>query len=454
MIAKGQEESSLMSYGGGKNGAGSCLFRDYQAIGVNPANLGIFHGDEVQVTLGLLDANGSFYSDALPKSDLLSSLLKGQDLTTDEKTEITRNFLETGNSFSGEVMPVAIVVQFPKLGGFGFSWRERMTGSVKFSEPLADLVFNGINSKYIDTIVYDVLGQALGILNDSVNVGDLFNGSSLQYNWFREYNLTFGRKLAGNESVSAYLGGGIKFLQSNAIADISFNADTISGFAAFSPLFKINYNHLLDSTAQLSGRLSPVGKGFGIDIGTTIAVKNRFFAAVSITDIGSIKYKGNLVTVTDAFKDSLFKFIGINEANIFTSMDDIFNAEGLFQYLPSGEKTVTLPTQLHLGLGLRASNKFDFAFDVIQPLNKEPGNLPQTEYAGLVNFVPVKAIKLSGGFVGGGYTNFDIPAGISFSFFPEQIWQLSVGTGDILSLIKENKPTISFTVSLLRFHYQ
>src|SRR6185503_8104337 len=182
-----QDENSLMSYGGGRNGAGSCLFRDYQANRINPANLGIFSGDEMTVTLGFSDVSGLFYSDALPKSDIIPSLLHGKNLSSGEKLSIAQNFLITGNSFSGELMPFGIVLQFPKFGGIGFSWRERMTGSTKFSEPLADLVFNGINSKYIDTIVYDVLGHAIGILDSTVNIGHLFNGSYIKYNWLREY---------------------------------------------------------------------------------------------------------------------------------------------------------------------------------------------------------------------------------------------------------------------------
>ena len=450
-----QDENSLMSYGGDKTGAGSCLFRYYQAMGINPANLGIYHeSDVVQLTVGFLDVNGLFFSDALPRSQLVASLLHGTPLTYDEKISIAQDFLETGNSFTGELMPAALVLQFPKVGGFGFTWRERMNGNAKFSHPLADIVFNGLNSPYIDTVVIDVLGQAVGTLTDSASAANLFNGSTFQYNWLREYNLSFGRKIIGTRLLSIYLGGSVKFMQNNAITDITFEADTITGFAAFSKLFDINYGNLTDPNTQLAGRLTPIGKGMGFDVGTTVSVGGKIFGAVSVTDIGSIKYKGNLVTVDDALKDSLINFIGINEADIFSDMDAIFNAEGLFNYLPASERTVSLPTQLRIGAGWHATQKFDFAFDLIQPLNKLAGNLPKTQYAALVNFSPIKGIKLSGGFTGGGFSDFNIPFGISFSFFPEQIWQISIGTGNILSILGQNNPTISLNLSLFRFHYE
>lgn len=454
LFAQEQSESSLMSYGGGRNGASSCLFRDYQTIGINPANLGIFHGDEVQVTTGAMDASALFYSEALPKSQIVPSLLHHKHLTAEEKISIAKNFLITGNSFTDELMPFGIVLQFPKVGGIGFSWRERMTGDIKFSEPLADLIFNGINSKYVDTIVYDVVGHAIGYLDDSVNAGEFFNGSYLKYNWLREFNISFGRAIIAKKKFNMYLGGGVKFLQSNAIVDIAFDQNNISGFAAFSPLFKIDYANFTDPSVELGGRFSPVGRGLGFDAGTTISFSDKIFAAVSVTDIGSIKYTGNLVTITDAFKDSIINFIGINEAQIFSDFDSIFNAEALFHYLPGGERTVTLPTQIRAGAGWHANKHFDFAVDVLQPLNKVAGNLPQTQFAALVNYIPVKAIKLSGGLVGGGFEDFDVPVGISFSFVPDQIWQISIGTGDIVSWLRQDKPTVSLNVSLLRFHYE
>ncbi|MGB3075082.1 MAG: hypothetical protein WBB36_07160 [Chitinophagales bacterium] len=86
--AIGQE---LLSYGGGTFGAGSTLYRDYQSAGVNPANLGIF-GDETRMTFAFFDASGLVYSDALPKTDLVKSIIHGKKLSEDEKLTIAQLF--------------------------------------------------------------------------------------------------------------------------------------------------------------------------------------------------------------------------------------------------------------------------------------------------------------------------------------------------------------------------
>jgi hypothetical protein len=444
-----------MSYGGGRYGAGSCLFRDYQAIGINPANLGIYTGTDLQLTTGFLDANTLFFSDALPKTDIVNSLLKGKKLSQDEKESIARQFLESGNSFNAELMPLNFVLQFPKLGAFGFSWRERMSGSAIFSEPLADIVFNGINSQYIDTIIDDVVGNQIGIVDDSLNAAELFNSSSIQYNWLREYNLSYGRKIFGKiGGISVYLGGAVKFMQSNALADVSFNNESISGYAAFSRVFDINYGDFTDPNSQLAGRLTPIGKGLGFDIGGTVSYRDKFFAAASVVDIGSLRYTGNIVTIDGAISDSIINYIGINAADIFTDISSIFNADGLLKYLPSEERTVPLATQLRIGGAWKIAKQVDIGFDIIQSLNKNPGSQLKTQYAAIVNIAPIKNMKITSGLTGGGFSDFDVPAGISFSFFPQQIWQLSIGTSDIISIIKQDKPTISINFSILRFHYE
>jgi hypothetical protein len=406
------------------------------------------------VNLGFFDSYGLFYSDALPKSQVLSSLFGRNPLSSGEKESIAQLFLETGNSYTAEVVPVSLAVQFPKFGGFGFKWRERFSGAMLFTTPLADIVFNGIYSDYIDTILIDVIGNQIGLVDDNVNIPDLFNGSSIKFNWLREYNLSFGKCIFGNDALSIYVGGSVKFLQSNATADITFDDDTISGFAAFSSLFDINYANLTDPAVELAGRLAPVGEGMGVDFGATIALGKKLLGAISVTDIGSMRYTGNLVAVTDALEDSLINFIGINAATIFSDVDVLFNAAGLFEYLPDAERKVALPATLHAGVGIHLTSQFDLALDWIQPLNKVPGNLEQTILAALFGFSPSKNVKVSAGLRGGGLADFDVPAGISFSLVPYQVWQFSIGTGDLISWITQDRPTVSLTLSVLRFHFE
>ncbi|MBK9731902.1 MAG: hypothetical protein IPO83_11565 [Chitinophagaceae bacterium] len=445
--AIGQE---LLSYGGGTFGAGSTLYRDYQSAGVNPANLGIF-GDETRMTFAFFDASGLVYSDALPKTDLVQSIIHGKKLSEDEKLTIAQLFAEDGLSFNYELMPVAFALQIPKVGGLSFTWKEKLSGDAILNPAFADLVFNGLNSKYIDTIIQDAAGYLVGHTDTTLSYSQYFNGSSFQSSWTRDFNISYGRKIIDLEGISIYGGIGVNFLLGNAITDISYSENTATGFAAYSSVFDIDYANITNPQLDLKGNLYPVGKGFAIDFGGTVSIKNKIFGGISVTNMGSMKWNGNLVKLNDGILDSVVNFIGVNSADIYSDIASLLNAGGLFSWSPQSEIKQTLPAQLRIGGAIRPLDKLEIGVDVIQPLNKHPGSIQQTMLSALVSFVPVKALKITTGMMGGGVADFDIPLGVAFSFTPEQAWQISIGTRDIISLFKQNTPTLSLSVSMLRF---
>lgn len=445
--AHGQE---MLSYGGGTFGAGTTLFRDYQSAGVNPANLGIF-GTETSVTFAFFETTGIVFSDALPKTDLVQSIIEGKQLTEAEKISIAQLFAENGLTFNNEMMPLGIAVQIPKIGGFSFTWKEKLSGDAVLNPAFADLVFNGINSKYIDTIVTDAQGFLTGFTDTLLPYSQYFNGSSMQFSWTRNFNISYGRKIIETENVSLYGGVGINFLQGNAITDINYLDNTASGFAAFSSVFDIDYADITNPSLDLKGDLTPVGNGFAMDFGVTLSIRNRIYVGLSATNLGSMSWKGNLVSLNDGILDSVVNFFGVNSADIYSDLPNLLNAGGLFNWSPATTIKQTLPAQLRIGGAIAIVDNVELAVDLVQPLNSNPGSIQTTLLAGLVSFTPADWIKLTSGFAGGGIANLDIPFGVSFSFTPEQAWQLSVGTRDIVSFFKQDTPTLSLSVSLLRF---
>ncbi|MGB3075081.1 MAG: DUF5723 family protein [Chitinophagales bacterium] len=348
-------------------------------------------------------------------------------------------------------MPVAFALQIPKVGGLSFTWKEKLSGDAILNPAFADLVFNGLNSKYIDTIIQDAAGYLVGHTDTTLSYSQYFNGSSFQSSWTRDFNISYGRKIIDLDGISIYGGIGVNFLLGNAITDISYSENTATGFAAYSSVFDIDYANITNPQLDLKGNLYPVGKGFAIDFGGTVSIKNKIFGGISVTNMGSMKWNGNLVKLNDGILDSVVNFIGVNSADIYSDIASLLNAGGLFSWSPQSEIKQTLPAQLRIGGAIRPLDKLEIGVDVIQPLNKHPGSIQQTMLSALVSFVPVKALKITTGMMGGGVADFDIPLGVAFSFTPEQAWQISIGTRDIISLFKQNTPTLSLSVSMLRF---
>ncbi|MCS6917950.1 MAG: DUF5723 family protein [Chitinophagales bacterium] len=453
--AVAQVDQGLISFNPMPVETSIALARDYQSAGINPANLGLYPMDhEVPiVTLGLLEASGMFYSDALPKSDLLPSLFRGETLSADERRSLAQQFATNGHVMSTSILPLGICVQFPRFLGVSFTWQERFTGNAVLSEPFADLLFNGLESAYIDSVFVGVTNDLIGIADTSYNFYELFNGSQIQYNWLRDYTISAGRQLFAGGAISLYAGGAVKFVQSNALADVQIQDDTVTGFAAFSSLFDINYGNLTDPDVQLGGRFAPVGKGMGFDVGLTLRLGRSLLLSGAVTDIGRMSYTGNLVTVTQTLTDSLINYLGLNYATVFSDLETIFNAKGLFRYLPEANYETTLPTMLRLGAGWYMSSDVRLGLNVVVPVNDAVAYWSEPRLSATLDMRVVPAVKLSAGLKLDGREVLNIPAGIVFTFTPREIWQLGFGTGDVISLVRQDRPTLSLRLALSRFQF-
>src|SRR6476620_3427905 len=92
-LAMAQQEYSAFTAAG--RGVATTFVTDYQAIGINPANLGLKRTyDNKQVTFGLMEIGMSAYSDALSKSELKKSAttFNSTDFTYQEKIDAANNF--------------------------------------------------------------------------------------------------------------------------------------------------------------------------------------------------------------------------------------------------------------------------------------------------------------------------------------------------------------------------
>src|ERR1700744_1823389 len=85
--AQSQSDSRLGYSGAGIYGAGITLARDYEAIDVNPADLGLFNNSQTNISLGIAEVGASIHSDAFNKSNLLHNLLNGSKLSPADKRQ-------------------------------------------------------------------------------------------------------------------------------------------------------------------------------------------------------------------------------------------------------------------------------------------------------------------------------------------------------------------------------
>ena len=447
-----QTETPL-SNGTGRYGVGTTTTQDYQSVGINPANLGMFDKTTNVVTIGIGSISCYVHSDALIGSQILQGFFSNDALTSQQQADAAIAFASKGLNGGAEIQPFAVSVQFPKVGGFAFNWKNKMSSTIQLNPMMADLVFKGINSSYYDSIVMDNMGNQIGILDSALSYSDALNGTKVKFDWYHELDFSYGRKIISTDHIKLYGGATLKYIVGLGIVDVAFENGGASGYSATSPYLKVEYGDVNIQNPVIGHGIKQVGKGMGFDFGTTISIYDKLKIGASILDIGKITWTGNSMTLQDGFMDSLANFSGWNSFDFTDNLGEVFDATGLLSWTTGTDHIVTLPTRIRVGASISPIKKLTVAIDAIQPFNKVPGNLTKTYFAIGADWAFTPGFRVNTGIVGGGETDLDVPFGLSFGVGPIKTYQFGIATGDILSLFKQNKPTLSFAIEFVRLQF-
>ncbi len=438
------EESSFSATGRG--GTATSFVTDYQALGINPANLG-FNTDHT-FALGFGEVGYGFYSEALVRDDIRAIIFNNEDsLSNEEQETLARAFLNEGLTFNVDILLGGISLRIPKLGTLAFGVKSNIAYRTKFAGQAANIIFEGYNYEdYIDTIVFTGT-EIYGVAFEPLSLSELFEDTELLLNIGSEINLAYGRKIFGNDSLFSLYGGfGVKYIMSYAYLDISSENGNLTGQSALG--FDIlDLQSFETSSPIISSKLEPVGKGFGYDVGLSMKVADVFTFGAAITDIGSVVYTANILEIHDFVLDTI-RFNGVSTTDPLALISQIFDEENLIEYTGASEFTVSLPTKLRVGGSLKLNNILDVGADAIFPLNTVAGSLGSPILGIGADLRVLKVIKLSAGMSSGGGYAVNFPAGIGFDF---KIWELGFATRDILTWFGAPSPTVSFAAGVLRF---
>jgi hypothetical protein len=467
-----QTEGSAFTLTG--HGVATPFARDYQCLGINPANLDLPEQYEgKRYTMGYMELGVSIYSEALSRDQVRQNIFRNrlQDLTADQKRDLAFEFANSANSADFDLMTGGFAVQTNKLGSFAISIRERMDFYSKMGPQASEILWMGFNAPYFEELVLEngdtipntgdldeetlnQVVQGITSLSNAQSVNDLMRGTKYRFSWVREINIGYGKRLLSGETWELHGGAGVKFLIGQGILELDATGDEATVYSSLAPVFDIDYGDFENaSNGQLpsdAGPLAPVGFGIGVDLGATLAIKNKLFASAAITDIGSMKWKGNLYELNDAPLTSIAS-VGFDNIAFIDQVQSIGGAEGLVQWTGGSERVTALPTTGRFGLAL-ALEKIRAGVDVVAPFNGEVGSLDQSVVAVGGEFSPVPWLHLQGGFMQGGNYDTKIPAGIRITL-NEGAHEFGIASRDMITFFTDNEPTASFTLGFLRFRF-
>jgi len=438
------EQSSFSATGRG--GTATSFVTDYQALGINPANLG-FQTDHA-FSLGLAEIGYGFYSDALVRDDVRAILFNNEDSITQEESQLlAQSFLDEGLKFDIDIMAFGFSLRIPKAGTFAFSITGSASYSTKFGGEAANIIFEGYDyAGYFDTVIITPT-EIYGIAYEPLSLSELFGDSEFLLNINTSFNAGYGLKLFGSEeTISGYAGIGFKYILGYAYLDMRTDGSTVTGLSALG-LDILELQEGVTSSSLTTSAAEPVGLGTGWDFGFSLKVRDVLTASIAVTDIGKMKYTANVLQINDFVLDTV-AFSGVTTTDPIDLISEMLNEEELIEYSALTEFEVNLPTNLRLGASLKLNDFVDVGLDAVFPMNDVSGAFENPVIGAGAQFKLLKVIKLSAGVSAGGGYAYNIPAGIGLDF---KIWELGFATRDISTWFGEASPYVSMATGVLRF---
>lgn len=435
-------------------GYSTAVVTDYQCVGINPANLGWKRNNQL-VNFGVGETNMSIYSEPLKRTLINELFDKDNNFTKEEKDEAVKNFTRAKLQMEGSINGVGLSFQDDKIGGFGVAIKERFMWDSYLNEQSADLLFNGYNSDYFDTLLINLqTGDTTGFRENALLLSEVFEDTYLKMTWFREFNFSYGRRIINRDNFSLYIGIGIKYIQGYSVFNYSYEDGVINTYSALNPAFKVDYDAYSPSQID-NDEYQTVGNGWGLDFGVSALLFNKLRLALALTDYGKIVWDGNVYTGEDATVNNI-QSAGMNNYNIFDLEENLIVGSvdwGGWEGLEN--KTTELPMNLRFGSSYLLNEKYEFGLEMYIPTNTVPGSYDKMIVGFGTRLQPVKWFRASIGLVTGGETGTDIPVGISFFPFNNDSfsWELGVAIRDVTTYFSQNKPTVSIALGLMRFSF-
>ncbi len=439
-----QSEGSVVT-ATGRGSIATSTVSDYQSLNINPANLGFKDGPKFSI--GLTELNLSMYSSALSNLDFKTLRQNPQTFIQQySNTQIAQKFAGARNSFDFNLMPIGLSLMIPKIGGFALSVRQNISFTSYINSGLSNLLFNGFHyTDFIDTLLVTPSGDTIGIVNNPINASQLFDSSMISFSATTTINFGYGRTIYSNNNLTLYGGIGLQYIIGYAMIDAGARDNTLKAVSAFTPLINIGFSSVPNPSLDTSGRFTPAGKGFGVDIGLTLKTK-MLSAGISLTQLGNMTWQSNVYAINDFSIDTI-DFTGI-DSSLFNSNINLITMTGAELIKES------LPAKLRLGLSIEPFKDFRAGLDLTIPLNHAAGNMAKPSFGLGGEYTLFNFLTLSSGITMGGNYRMNVPIGIRILIGKNHKgYEFALATRDISTWLGAKRPNLSVGVAAFRIKF-
>ncbi len=433
-------------------GAVTATVKDWEAIEINPANLG-WSSNHI-LSMSIANVGVSMQDNALSLNKLnqlkpaLDSL-NGHGIIPPAQRQQMIDAMSApgGMNLTASITWAAISFSIPKIGGFAVNLSDELFVHAQLSPSAAKVI--------AEVWDQDSAGYAALLKQDpdlfTNNRTSLLSGSSAGGYHYRELNIDYGRKLL-TINIPGHGTGAASFENSAYLNSKSKTSDTISnpliiyGGFGVKPIWGLgDYNSSIvgsenyeegsyvyadpNYTNDMLGKtFTANGRGFGVDLGLSASYK-KWKLGMSAIDLGKITWQNN------SFE---------NAAVIFPAIDTLYNIaqknSKAFNYFTArgngANYTTQLPSKFRTGLSYQLSKGILLSGDMVAPLNTVEGNLlhPYVAVGAHINLFNLMNVSI--GYAGEKEFPNVVPAGVFVALMGG--FEVFIATDDLLAYINQS----------------
>jgi len=479
-------QTQSIAYPAVGKGVATTFVTDYHCLGINSSALGWGTGYEgLKKTMGMSEFAFGMYSDSLNSTKLknLYGSMKDRfignipsETQKNQRKSNVADYAQAGVSIFLDYNWAGFSFQGEKFGGIAFNIKENYQYYSKFNQQFTDLVFRGNTSSYFDSLQVVFAGDTtmianrdnisldslnnvvLGTMSVPLNLSELTYGSSVKMVWNRSYNIGYGRKIFGIDSIFVLYGGlGGRFIQSMAMFNLESDENGLRMYSSTTPSMNIDYGAVATTNpsyfaSSTSGLPKAIGNGYGIDLSASVILFSKLKVAASVNNIGQVKYSRNVYTVKDTLIGSL-SLDGLADYDVTQSINQMLTTGGLLTLLGKDEYVLKNASDFRFGASLEPWKFLSFGFDMVAPFNKEnPGSIQNPVYSFGGEIRPFKWLALSCGYFGGGIYQSNIPVGINF-ILKNGGYEFGISSRDAVAFFSKDGNSISTAFGFARIRF-
>jgi hypothetical protein len=285
------------------------------------------------------------------------------------------------------------------------------------------------------------------------------DGTEIRFAWNRHYNFGYGRKVFGDkEKFALYAGIGGRFIQSMAMFNVEADGNKFYVYSSFNPNYDIDYGAIANSNPSSfmqSGNLpKPVGTGYGVDLSVSAIFFGKLKVAAAVNNIGSVTYTRNVYTVNSP--DSLvaqMNLAGLGSADLTNSIYNLLEDGGIISLVGEEEYKLKNAATYRLGASIELGDRIRLGMDVVGPFDRDnPGALQSPVFSFGGDVKPLKWLRLSVGYLGGGIYKNNVPVGVNF-IFGGGTYECGISSRDALTFFTKGSNSISSAFGFARIRF-